>query len=100
MKTEAERMRARLRMGKDRPWANVTLRLPVDLIDELKEITPMLGWSKYETVIRGYIAQGLAKDLERLWGSQAAALTESLRRQGVADEAIADAVYELGLQRR
>jgi hypothetical protein len=53
MKTEAERMSARLRMGKDRPWANVTFRLPVDLIDDLKEITPMLGWSRYETVMRG-----------------------------------------------
>jgi hypothetical protein len=84
-------------MGKDRPWANITFRLPVDLIDELKEITPMLGWSRYETVMRRYIARGLGEDLERLRGSQAASLTESLRRNGVGDEVIALAITEAEL---
>lgn len=91
-------MRARLRMGVNRPWTTVKLRLPVDVVEELQEIAPMLGWSRYETLMRCYIGAGLRVDLERLDGSLVASLTESLREQGVPDEKIAIAVAEAGMK--
>ena len=58
------------------------------MIEDLKEIAPMLGFTGYQPLVRSYIGQGLRKDLSRLDGSQVEALTESLRKHGVEDEKI------------
>ena len=84
-------------MGVNRPRTTVNLSLPDDVIETLAEIAPMVGLSGYVPLMRAYIGQGLRKDLERLDGSQVAALTESLRRQGVADEVISVAIADAGL---
>ena len=39
------------------------MRIPEDVIEELKEIAPSLGFSGYQPLIRAYIGQGLRKDL-------------------------------------
>ncbi|HWG18776.1 MAG TPA: hypothetical protein VN678_12985 [Acidobacteriaceae bacterium] len=76
----------------------ISIRMPEDVIDDMKEIAPALGFSGYQPLIRSYISQGLRKDLERLDGSQVQALTESLRKHGVADETISTAIAEAGLK--
>lgn len=76
----------------------ISLRVPQDVIDDLKEVAPMLGFSGYQPLMKAYIGHGLRKDLERLSGSQVQALTESLRKRGVADEAISAAIEEAGLK--
>jgi hypothetical protein len=96
MKTMRERLKIRLR--KDRPMTSISIRMPEDVIDDLKEIAPALGFSGYQPLIRTYIGQGLRKDLERLNGSQVQAITESLRKQGVADELISAAIADAGLK--
>jgi hypothetical protein len=85
-------------MRKDRPMTSISIRMPEDVIDDMKEIAPALGFSGYQPLIRSYISQGLRKDLERLDGSQVQALTESLRKHGVADETISSAIAEAGLK--
>ena len=83
------------RLRKDRPMTTVTMRMPEDVIDDLKRIAPCLGFSGYQPLMRAYIGQGLRADLERLDSSpEIAGLIESLRRQGVQDEVIAQAVLE------
>jgi hypothetical protein len=94
MKTAAERMRER--MGKERAMTLISLRVPERVIDDLKEIAPMLGFSGYQGLMKAYISMGLRKDLQKLEGSNIAVLTESLRRHGVADEAISAAIEEAG----
>jgi hypothetical protein len=91
-----ERLKARMR--KDRPMTTISIRMPEDVIDDMKEIAPALGFSGYQPLIRSYISQGLRKDLEQLDGSQIQALTESLRKRGVADETISNAIAEAGLK--
>jgi hypothetical protein len=54
--------------------------------------------SGYQPLIRAYIGQGLRRDLERLDNSQMQAITESLRKQGVADELISAAIADAGLK--
>ena len=76
----------------------ISIRMPEDVIDDLKEIAPALGFSGYQPLIRSYIGQGLRKDLERLERSQIQAITESLRKQGVADELISAAIADAGLK--
>ena len=96
MRTAAERMRERL--GKERVMTSISLRVPENVIEDLKEIAPSLGFSGYQGLIKAYISKGLRKDLEKLEGSQVQAITESLRKQGVADELISAAIADAGLK--
>lgn len=96
MKTVTERIRER--MSRNRVMTIISLRIPEGVIEDLKEIAPSLGFSGYQPLIKAYISQGLRKDLERLDGSQVQVLTESLRKQGVADELISNAIAESGLK--
>lgn len=83
------------RLRKDRPMTTVTLRMPQDVVDDLKRIAPRLGFSGYQPLMRAYIGQGLRVDLERLEHTpELSSLIESLRRHGVQDEVIAQAVVE------
>lgn len=73
----------------------VSLRIPEDVVEDLKRIAPLLGFSGYQPLIRAYIGQGLRVDMERLEGNiEVATLLESLRRQGVEDKVIAAAVAD------
>src|SRR5271165_688417 len=98
MKTMAERIKRRLR--RDRPMTTISIRIPEDVIEDLKEVAPKLGFSGYQPLIRAYIGQGLRKDLARLERDSAEALTASLRRRGVADKVIQEAIAEAGLESR
>ncbi len=54
------------RLRKERPLITVSLKMPDDVIDDLKNIAPKLGFSSYESLIRAYIGQGLRADMEKL----------------------------------
>jgi hypothetical protein len=95
MKTMRERLKQRMR--KDRPMTVISMRIPDDVIEDLKEIAPTLGFSGYQPLMRAYIGQGLRKDLARLEHSDEQRLTESLRRQGISDEVISAALAEAKL---
>ena len=72
--------------------AAVTLRMPEDVIEDLKRIAPMLGFSGYQPLMRAYIGQGLRIDLEKLDSAPIARLIENLKAQGIPEEALAKAV--------
>lgn len=88
-----ERIQKRLR--KDRPMTSISLRIPEDVIEDMKAIAPTLGFSGYQPLIRAYIGQGLRKDLARLENDQVKLVVESLRRHGVDDQVIAEAIAEV-----
>ena len=73
----------------------ISLRIPEDVIEDLKHIAPLLGFSGYQPLIRAYIGQGLRSDLERLERNIAlSTMIDSLRKQGVEEEVIASAMAE------
>jgi hypothetical protein len=74
VKTMPERMK--LRMRKDRPMTAISIRIPEDVVDELKEVAPLLGFSGYQPLIRAYIGQGLRKDISRLPNSPVEMIAE------------------------
>jgi hypothetical protein len=83
------------RLQADRPTTMVSLRIPEDVVEDLRRVAPLLGFSGYQPLIKAYIGQGLRADLERLTGHiERTTLLENLRRQGVGDEIIAAAVAE------
>jgi len=84
------------RLQKNRAMTTISLRIPEDVVDDLKNIAPQLGFSGYQPLIRAYIGQGLRVDLERLSEKvQVSHLVESLRRHGVKEEIIASAMAEV-----
>jgi hypothetical protein len=96
MKTVNERLRQRL--DKNRQMTSISIRMPEDVIEDLKEIAPALGFSGYQPLIRAYIGQGLRKDQAQMEHSQLLTLTESLRKQGVSDTVISAAITEAKLK--
>lgn len=73
----------------------ISLRMPEDVLHDLKRIAPMLGFSGYQPLMRAYIGQGLRSDLERLDSLlDVPELLESLRRQGVHEEVLKSALAE------
>lgn len=86
------------RLKKNRAMTTISMRLPEDVIEDLKEIAPALGFSGYQPLIRAYIGQGLRKDLAKMENSQVQILTESLRKHGVKDEVISQAIAEAHLR--
>ncbi|ANV86912.1 hypothetical protein [Picosynechococcus sp. PCC 7117] len=83
------------RLDKDRPMTTITMRMPEDVIDDLKRIAPLLGFSGYQPLVRAYIGQGLRADLEKLENHSLTALIESLKRHGVSKELIEASLKEL-----
>lgn len=84
------------RLRRDRPMVSVTLRMPEDVLEDLKRVAPLLGHSGYQPLMRAYIGQGLREDLERVESSSISRFVEALRHQGVSEEAIERAIKELG----
>lgn len=72
---------------------SITIRMPTDVIADLKRLAPHLGFSGYQPLIRAYIGQGLRRDLGRIdRPANIGRLVKSLRRHGVAEEVITSAV--------
>jgi hypothetical protein len=79
------------RLRKDRTMTMVSLRVPEDVIEDLKRVAPMLGFSGYQPLMRHYIGQALRRDLARLEETTLAGLIDSLKRHGVDERVIAEA---------
>jgi hypothetical protein len=87
-------LRKRLRKG--RPMSSITIRIPMDVVRDLKRVAPVLGFSGYQPLIRAYIGHGLRRDLEKLdKRTDLQPLLDSLRRHGVKEEVITSAIADL-----
>ncbi len=83
------------RLRKDRPMTSITLRMPEDVVEDLKRVAPQLGFSGYQPLIRAYVGQGLRQDVARLDASPLEEFADSLRRHGVEDTVITEALAEV-----
>jgi hypothetical protein len=83
------------RLDRNRPMTSVTIRMPEDVIEDLKRIAPILGFSGYQPLIRAYVGQGLRQDLDRLENDAVAALISGLKKRGVSESVIEEALAEV-----
>jgi len=83
------------RLNRNRPMTSVTIRMPEDVVEDLKRIAPILGFSGYQPLIRAYVGQGLRQDLDRLENDAVAALISGLKKRGVSESVIEDALAEV-----
>jgi hypothetical protein len=70
--------------------------MPEDVVEDLKRVAPVLGFSGYQPLIRAYVGQGLRKDLSRLGPDIVPGLVAGLRRRGVSQKVIDEALAEAG----
>lgn len=89
--------RLKKRLSKDREMTSITLRIPVDVVESLKEIAPQKGFSGYQTLLKAYISEGLRRDEERYSLSQSARLVAALKKHGVPDSVIEEAARDAKL---
>ena len=54
-------------MKTERKNMMVSLRMPEDVVENLKRIAPLKGMSGYQALIKYYVGMGLRRDLETLW---------------------------------
>src|SRR4030088_2702291 len=87
-----ERLRHRLK--KNRPTTTITMRIPVDVVESLKAIAPTRGFTAYQTLLKSYISEGLRRDEAEFDQHSARRLAEALKRRGVAESLLADALAE------
>ena len=90
----------RRNMQVDKPMTLISFRLPEHVIEDLKEVAPLLGFGGYQALIRAYISNGLRKHLAEREASRAIdqAVEEFSRRLlalGVSAEAIEQAAAEM-----
>lgn len=83
------------RLAKDRPMTSITLRIPVDVVDSLKKIAPLKGFSGYQALLKAYIGEGLRRDEAQYEFGQTARLIEALKKHGVSEAVIDEATREL-----
>ncbi len=88
------------RLQRDRPMTSVTIRMPEDVIDDLKAVAPQLGFSGYQPLIRAYVGQGLRKDMEKLEATEMSALIEGLKKRGVSAKVIRGALADASAETR
>jgi hypothetical protein len=70
-------MKKKMIPTKERRTTQITIRMPVDVLEDLKRVAPVKGMSGYQPLIKYYIGQGLREDLEMLWQKDTALKLES-----------------------
>ena len=72
----------------------VSMQFPADVIEDLERVAPLRGMTGYQPLIRAYVGQGLRVDLERLDTEPVSALADSLKRRGVSEAVIREALTD------
>ncbi|MEI7869426.1 MAG: hypothetical protein WCI11_16170 [Candidatus Methylumidiphilus sp.] len=82
------------RLDKTRPMTSITLCIPVDVVDSLKEIAPRKGFSGYQPLLKAYIGECLRRDEAEFRYGHTARLIEALKKRGVSESVIQEAERE------
>ena len=90
-----EKLKTRLK--KDRPMTSITMRMPIDVVDDLKQVAPILGFSGYQALLKAYVGQGLRKDLEKPENNNITELVNSLKKHGVSENIINEALADINI---
>jgi len=87
--------RTKNRLKKDRQMTTITMRIPVDVVESLKQIAPHKGFAGYQTLLKSYISEGLRRDEAQFAGTPTARLIEALRRRGIPEQVLDEVARDL-----
>lgn len=82
------------RLSKGRPMTSITLRIPADVVDSMKQIAPQRGFAGYQTLLKSYISEGLRGDEAQFVFGAIARLINALKKRGVSEEVLTQAQQE------
>ena len=88
--------RLKSRLAKERVTTSITLRIPVDVVESMKQIAPLRGLAGYQTLLKLYLSEGLRRDEALLVPQNTDDLIEALKKRGVSEKVIREAVKEVG----
>lgn len=88
--------RLKSRLAKERVTTSITLRIPVDVVESMKQIAPLRGLAGYQTLLKLYLSEGLRRDEALLVPQNTDDLIEALKKRGVSEKVIREAVQEVG----
>lgn len=83
------------RLTKNRAMTSITLRIPVDVVESLKAIAPRKGLSGYQALLKAYVSEGLRHDEAQFLFSKEAKLIEALKRRGISEQILDEAICEI-----
>ena len=84
----------RRRLNRHRPMTVISMQFPADVIEDLEQVAPLRGMTGHQALIRAYVGQGLRVDLDRLDTDPVSALVDSLKRRGVSEAIIREALTD------
>lgn len=79
------------RLNKDRPMISITVRMPEDVVESMKAIAPLRGFSGYQPLLKSYVGEGLRRDEAQFAFGREARLIAALKKLGVPDSVIEEA---------
>jgi hypothetical protein len=87
--------RVKKRLKKDRTSTTITMRIPADVVESLKAVAPMRGFTAYQTLLKSYISEGLRRDEAPVDQHTARRLAEALKRRGISERVLQEAMKEI-----
>ena len=87
--------RIKQRLVKDRAMTSITLRIPVDVVDSLKELAPKTGHSGYQALLKTYIGEGLRRDEAKFTFALHQRLVQALKKRGVPAKVLNQALKDI-----
>lgn len=84
--------------GKDDLQTSVTMRVPLSMLGELKEIAPRRGFRGYQSLIKFYVSEGIRRDQQRFHRDLARGLIDALRERGVPENLLREAAEKAGIE--
>ena len=95
MKNLTDRVRDRLHAGK-RETTQISIKMYVDVIEDLKLIAEHKGFSGYQPLMKFYVQQSMRKDLEEVLDKVfQERLVDALREAGVNEATLQHAVEKV-----
>ena len=85
--------RIKQRLVKDRRMTSITLRIPVDVVDSLKEVAPKTRHSGYQALLKSYISDGLRRDEAKFTFAPTQRLVQALKKRGVSAKVLDQALH-------
>jgi hypothetical protein len=86
--------RIKKRLKKDRAMTSITIRVPEDVVDDLKAMAPQLGFAGYQPLIRAYNSEGMRRDERKLYFTPTKRMAEALKARGVDPAVVDEALIE------
>ena len=90
--------RLKKRLKRDRASTTITMRIPVDVVESLKALAPLKGFTAYQTLLKSYISEGLRRDEAQFGQPSVNKLAEVLKRRGVDEKVIDKALAEIDMK--